>query len=198
MFSHSVRARTILLALILCLVAAVSVQARGRAERESRRRLAEVEKLIDEKRYNEAVRLLSEVVQEDPDRFDAAEQLMERIRVHRTEIDQSFAELNAAIRENDQEKIVVLIDKLEDLNPYPNESEAKLLDMLRAAGIERIYFVNLFRQLMARAKAQIQAGEYRRAVSTYLEYFQEDFQVPQPQQSAPLIKKVSGRDLWIG
>jgi len=177
LFSHSVRVRIILLALFICLVAAVSVQARGRAEQESRRRLAEVEKLIDEKRYNEAVRLLSEVVQEDPDRFDAAERLMERIRVRRTEIDQSFAELNAAIRENEQEKIVVLIDKLEDLNPYPSESEAKLLDMLRAAGIERIYFVNLFRQLMARAKAQIQAGEYRRAVSTYLEYFQEDFQI---------------------
>ena len=177
MFSPSVRVRTILLVLILCLVAAVGVQARGRAERESRQRLAEVQRLIQEKRYNEAVRLLSEVVREDPDRFDAAEQLMEQIRTRRAEIDQSFAELNEAIRQNDQENIVVLINKVEDLNPYPNESEAELLEMLRAAGVERIYFVNLFRKLMARAKARIQAGVYRQAVSTYLEYFQEGFQI---------------------
>ena len=177
MFSPSVRVRTILLVLILCLVAAVGVQARGRAERESRQRLAEVQRLIQEKRYNEAVRLLSEVVREDPDRFDAAEQLMEQIRTRRAEIDQSFAELNEAIRQNDQENIVVLINKVEKLNPYPNESEAELLEMLRAAGVERIYFVNLFRKLMARAKARIQAGVYRQAVSTYLEYFQEGFQI---------------------
>ena len=172
MFSPSVRARTILLALILCLAAAVSVQARGRAERESRRRLAEVEQLIEEKRYNEAVRLLSQAVQEDPERFDAAEELMELIRARRAEIDQSFAELNEAIRENELDQVVALMDKLEELNPYPSDSEAELLDMLRAAGVEQLYFVNQFRQLMARAKAQIEAGEYRRAVSTYLEGFQ--------------------------
>jgi hypothetical protein len=156
-------------------VAAVSVQARGRAERESRQRLAEVEKLIEEKRYNEAVRLLSEVVQEDPDRFDAAEELMEQIRTRRAEIDQNFAELNEAIRNNDSEKIVALVDTIEELNPYPNDAEADLLELLRAAGIERIYFVNLFRELMAQAKAQIQAGEYRQAVSTYLDLFRKDF-----------------------
>lgn len=177
MFSPSVRARTILLALILCLVAVVSVQARGRAERESRQRLGEVEKLIQEKRYNEAVRLLSEVVREDPDRFDAAEQLMEQIRTRRAEIDQSFAELNEAIRQNEEKKIVALIDTIEKLNPYPNEAEAALLDMLRAAGVERIYFVNLFRDLMARARAQIQSGEYRQAVSTYMELYGEDFRI---------------------
>ena len=177
MFSPSVRARTILLALILCLAAAVSVQARGRAERESRRRLAEVEQLIEEKRYNEAVRLLSEVVREDPDRFDAAEQLMEQIRARRVEIDQNFAKLNDAIRENEEQKIVTLVDTIEKLNPYPNEAEAALLEMIRTAGIEQIYFVNLFRDLMARARAQIGAGEYRQAVSTYLELFREDFRI---------------------
>jgi hypothetical protein len=177
LFSPSVRARTILLAIVLCLISVFSVQARGRAERESRQRLSEVELLIEEKRYNEAVHLLSEVVREDPDRFDAAEELMGQIRARRAEIDQSFAELNDAIRENEEETIVALIDKLGDLNPYPSDSEAELLDMLRAAGIERIYFVNLFRELMARAKAQIEAGEYRQAVSTYLEDFLRDFQI---------------------
>jgi hypothetical protein len=67
---------------------------------------------------------------------------------------------------------VTLIDKLEDLNPYPSESEAELLDMLRAAGVEQIYFVNQFRDIMARAKAQIDAGQYRQAVTTYLEGFE--------------------------
>gem|GEM_PF-1068981 len=177
LFSPSVRARTIFLALILCLTAAVSVQARGRAERESRQRLAEVQRLIQEKRYNEAVSLLSEVVREDPDRFDAAEQLMEQIRTRRAEIDQSFAELNEAIRENESERIVALIDEVEKLNPYPSESEADLLEMLRAAGIERIYFVNLFQQLMARARARIQAGVYRQAVLTYMEFFGENFRI---------------------
>jgi len=172
LYSPSVKGKIILLALILCLVAAVSVQARGRAERQSRERLAEVEQLIEEKRYNQAILLLSQVVKEDPDRFDAAEELMNRIRTFRGEIDAGFAELNTAIGENDLENIVTLIDKLEDLNPYPNEAEAELLDMLRAAGVEQLYFVNRFRDIMARAKAQIDAGRYRQAITTYLEGFE--------------------------
>ena len=172
LYSPSVKGKIILLALILCLVAAVSVQARGRAERQSRERLAEVEQLIEEKRYNQAILLLSQVVKEDPDRFDAAEELMNRIRTFRGEIDAGFAELNTAIGENDLENIVTLIDKLEDLNPYPNEAEAELLDMLRAAGVEQLYFVNRFRDIMARAKAQIDAGQYRQAITTYLEGFE--------------------------
>ncbi len=172
MYSPLAKGKIILLILILCLVAAVSVQARGRAERQSRERLAEVEKLIEEKRYNQAILLLSQVVKEDPDRFDAAEKLMNRIRMLRDEIDTGFAELNTAIRENDLERIVTLMDKLEDLNPYPSESEAELLNMLRAAGVEQIYFVNQFRDIMARAKAQIDAGQYRQAITTYLEGFE--------------------------
>ena len=105
--------------------------------------------MIEEKRYNEAVLLLSQVVKEDPDRFDAAEELMDLIRIRRTEIDEGYADLNTAIRENDLEGIVVLMDKLEELNPYPSDSESELLDMLRAAGVEQIYFVNLFRDIMA-------------------------------------------------
>jgi hypothetical protein len=171
LYSPSVKGKIVLLTLILCLVSAVSVQARGRAERQSRERLAEVEKLIEEKRYNQAVLLLSQVVKEDPDRFDAAEELMHRIRTLRDEIDAGFADLNTAIGENDLENIVTLMDKLEDLNPYPNEAEAELLDMLRAAGVEQLYFVNQFRDIMARAKAQIDAGQYRQAITTYLEGF---------------------------
>jgi len=172
LYSPSAKGKIILLVLILCLVAAVGLHARGRAERQSRQRLAEVEKLIEEKRYNQAILLLSEVVKEDPDRFDAAEELMNRIRTFRGEIDAGFAELNTAIGENDLENIVALIDKLEDLNPYPNEAEAELLDMLRAAGVEQLYFVNRFRDIMARAKVQVDAGRYRQAVTTYLEGFE--------------------------
>ncbi|MBA7568039.1 hypothetical protein ES708_09758 [subsurface metagenome] len=97
---------------------------------------------------------------------------MNRIRTFRGEIDAGFAELNTAIGENDLENIVTLIDKLEDLNPYPNEAEAELLDMLRAAGVEQLYFVNRFRDIMARAKAQIDAGRYRQAITIYLEGFE--------------------------
>jgi TolA-binding protein len=60
---------------------------------------------------------------------------------------------------------------LEELNPYPSKSEAELLDMLRAAGVEQIYFVNQFRDIMARAKAQIEAGQFLQAINTYLEGF---------------------------
>jgi hypothetical protein len=179
LFSLSVRARIILLALVLCLAAAVGVQARGSAERESRQRLAEVERLIEEKRYNDAVRLLSQVVQEDPDRFDAAEELMEQIRTHRAEIDQGFADLNQAIRDGEPEPVVMnRVDRLEELNPYPSVSEKELLDRLLATGIKIIALQKVFEDLMARARAQIEAGEFRQAVSTYLGGFEiarEDF-----------------------
>ncbi len=173
MFSPSVRVRTILPALILCLASAVGVQAKGSAERESRQRLAEVERLIEEKRYNDAVRLLSEVVQEDPDRFDAAEELMQQVRARRTEIDQAFAQLNQAIRDSETEQVVMSrVERVEELNPYPSASEKDLLDRLMATGIKVIALQQEFDELMAAARAQIEAGEFRQAVSTYLGGFE--------------------------
>ncbi|MBN2551114.1 MAG: hypothetical protein JXB06_00030, partial [Spirochaetales bacterium] len=154
-------------------MAAVSAQGRGSAERESRRRLAEVERLIEEKRYNQAVRLLSEVVQEDPDRFDAAEVLMEQIRARRAEIDEAFAELNQAIRDNEPEQVVVgRIEHLEELNPYPSPAEEALIARLLETGIWVVAKQREFEEAMDRARAQIDAGEFRQAVSIYLDAFE--------------------------
>ncbi len=172
MFSHFVKGKIAILAVFLCLAATATVAARGRVERESRARLDQVEQLIDEKRYNEAILLLSQVVKENPDRFDAAEKLMEQIRARRAEIDQSFAELNEAVRDGESEQIILdRIVSLNELNPYPSESEKALIEELLETGIWAIAKQERFEEEMARARAQIEAGEFRQAVSIYLEAF---------------------------
>jgi len=172
LFSHFVKGKIAILAVFLCLAATATVAARGRVERESRARLDQVEQLIDEKRYNEAILLLSQVVKENPDRFDAAEKLMEQIRARRAEIDQSFAELNEAVRDGESEQIILdRIVSLNELNPYPSESEKALIEELLETGIWAIAKQERFEEEMARARAQIEAGEFRQAVSIYLEAF---------------------------
>ncbi len=172
LFSRSEKVKVAFFAIALCLLSALNIDARGQTERQSRARLAEVERLIDEKRYNEAILLLTQVIKEDPDRFDAAEQLMGRIRKIREEYNRNFDELIAALFvETDLGKALELIKKLEELDPNPGQGLAEALALARS-GTEVVHFLNSFRDLIQRAKVRMEAGEYEEALAIYLEGFQ--------------------------
>ncbi len=55
-------------------LSAASVTAGGQAES----RIGEAERLVDESRYDEAILLLKQVIEDDPDRLDEAERLLSK------------------------------------------------------------------------------------------------------------------------
>jgi hypothetical protein len=159
---------TILLVLACCL-APPAAFAGGRAERESRARLAEAQALIDARRYNDAILLLAQIVKEDPERFDSAEQLMNQIRAARELFNKKLAELNSALFEqNDIGKGLELISELEALDPYPSQSVREILARARE-GREQVYYLTLFEEIMNRAKQELDQGRCLEAASIYLD-----------------------------
>ena len=161
-----------LLLLVLCLGLALplAVLAGGRAEKGNRDRLAQVEQLITEKRYNEAISELSKLIKENPDLFDAAERLMARIRTVRAKYNAKLEELFQAIRENNEDKGRILIEELENLDPHPNEEIAAFLDNLKR-DFGNVAGTRQFTEIMNAAADLLRQGMYAEANSRYLEGF---------------------------
>jgi tetratricopeptide (TPR) repeat protein len=160
-----------LLVLIVACGLPFAVHSAGRAEKEARSRLAEVERLIDARKYNEAILRLAEIAKDNPDLFDAAEQLMNRIRKARSQYNAMFEEMvRTLFEEKDIEKALKLIAELQRLDPYPNPAMAKALEL---ASHGRNLAVNLkkFTEIMDAAALLLRAGRYADANAKYLETF---------------------------
>ena len=157
--------------LVLCLGAVVGALAAGGIERSTRQHLREAEALVNERQYNEAILLLSRIVKDDPEAFEAAEKLMQRIRSVRGEYNDTYQELLVALFEdNDLGRALELIGKLQALDPNPSATTARALNQAREAA-ELVYNLNLFRELMAAARVLLDRRQYRQAVDRYLEGF---------------------------
>jgi hypothetical protein len=144
---------------------------RGSAERESRARLAQVSELIAERKYNQAILALSELLKQNPDLFDAAEGLMQQIRDARAVYNAKFEELITALfEENNIAKGLALIDELEKLDPYPNEAVARALEQAKV-GRELVVNMNRFNRIMDEAAELLGEGRYAEANARYLEGF---------------------------
>ena len=162
-----------ILLLALCLGIGLPLVAfpRGSAERESRARLAQVSELIAERKYNQAILALSELLKQNPDLFDAAEGLMQQIRDARAVYNAKFEELITALfEENNIAKGLALIDELEKLDPYPNEAVARALEQAKV-GRELVVNMNRFNRIMDEAAELLGEGRYAEANARYLEGF---------------------------
>jgi len=144
---------------------------RGAAEKADRERLAQAEQLIEERKYNQAILALHELLQQNPELFDGAEKLMERIRTARTEYNVKFEELiKALFEENNVPKGLALIAELEALDPYPNEAVARALEQAKV-GRELVVNMNRFNRIMDEAAALLAQWSFAEANARYLEGF---------------------------
>jgi hypothetical protein len=162
---------TLLLVLFLASGLPLAVQAGGRAERENRARLAEVERLIEARRYNDAILRLTVIVKENPDLFDAAERLMNRIREAKSQYNAKFEEMvRTLFEERNITRGLELIDELDQLDPYPNPTMAKALELARF-GRELVVNLKRFTEIMDAAAALLRQGRFVEADTKYLEAF---------------------------
>jgi len=160
--------KIIIFFLLLPLISPLILHAEGRGEQESLQKLRRAEKLIEEKDYNQAIILLTDIARSDPDKFEAVEKLMQKIRRIRTEYNRLYEELiNALFEDYDPERALDLIAELQELDPNPNEATEKALAQAKA-GTEIVHFLKRFEEIMDTGLALLKEEKYTGAIENYL------------------------------
>jgi tetratricopeptide (TPR) repeat protein len=124
--------------------------------------------MIVEKRYNEALLLLAEVIRKDPERIDEAESLIRRIRIIRGDYNNKYEELiNVLYEQRDVEKALEIIRELEALDANPNPVAQSAVLKAKDSALF-IFNQNRFNDIMTRAAALLDQKNYWEAVGLYL------------------------------
>ena len=162
--------------------------------------LKEAELLIEERRYNQAIELLTEVMRDSPRYFDEAEKLLAKIREARELYNRTYHELleTLDIREGeelDEQEAYEIIRRLEELDAEPNSASIEAFAQARRS---IIFTVNdqRFQQIMNQADTLLADQRYIEAIELYLSGFdlhrelfeeEEDFNSPQ------LLRQIDSR-----
>ena len=127
--------------------------------------MLEAEVLIEELKYNEAILILTDIMREHPDRFDEAQDLLNRIRDARKYYNEKYADLIKAYQGN-LEDAYPIIKELEELDPDPNDAAAQSLKLAKeTAGF--VYNNNRFIMIMDRAAELLEIDRYYEAIGVY-------------------------------
>lgn len=137
--------------------------------------LDEARQLIEERKYNDAIAIISEVMKENPRRFDDAEKLMSDIRVARAEYNRVYNHLIEILdiqegEELNEEEAYAIIQKLEQLDADPNEASVAAFAQARRS---IVFTVNnqRFQGIMTEGDQLLDEGRYMDAVELYLSGF---------------------------
>lgn len=116
--------------------------------------------------------LLEESVRENPELIEASEQVMDRIRNQRAAYNDEFERLiqNLIDSPEDIERTLSIIDRMEELDRYPNERVAEQVAQARIIA-QLAFDRNLARTIMEEGRELIEAGRYADAVERYLSGF---------------------------
>lgn len=140
----------------------------GQGEKE----LRNAQKLIDGKQYNDAIRVLTLLMRDRPEYADRAEELLERIRNERNNIEILYDELRQAVfvRRN-ADAAREIIRRLEILEHPPSE---KTLNEIRQAELELTLLAdrNRFDAVMEEAVGREAEGAYWEALGRYVSGFE--------------------------
>lgn len=131
--------------------------------------LARAEALIAEKKYDEAIRVLTAYSLENPASIYETQNLLDEIRVEREKINNLMDDLITAIYdEEDFEKGDRIINEIKDLNPNPDQLSKLFLRNARNAAT---FVVNKkkFKELMDQALDNLSRDEYGEALDKYLQ-----------------------------
>ncbi len=156
--------------IILILVVFLPAAIFGSGQKEDR--MPQVVSLMDERRYNDAILLLAEIMKTNPDQFAEAQILMQKITTARDSYNLLYDELITVLDPPegeviDEDKAYAIIREMESLDSNPNKAAVAAFAQAKKSIVfaveNRTYSI-----IMETAAAQIEAGEYTEAVDTYL------------------------------
>lgn len=163
--------KVIYLILIIFIFMTLNLYARGHKEE----RIPDAMVLVEERRYNDAILLLTEIMKTSPDQFAEAQKLIQKISIARGRYNTLYEELirilnpppGAAI---DEDRAYTVIREMEDLDSDPNKASVAAFGQARKSIVfaveNRTYSI-----IMDTAADHISRKEYLEAIETYLEGF---------------------------
>ncbi|MDX9800577.1 MAG: hypothetical protein RBT69_04485 [Spirochaetia bacterium] len=142
--------------------------------------------LVEEKKYSEAVKLLAEVVKNQPERLDEVESLMAVIRGARNQYNINYSNLIQLLKkenltDQDIAEAYNLINEMEKIDADPDQAIAKSFESARRTIVFR-YNDLQFRDIMDRALVLLDEKKYWEALALYSsavglhrDFFVEDY-----------------------
>lgn len=132
-------------------------------------RVAQAKVLIAQKNYNDALLILVKVVSEEPDRQDEAQELINEIMRLRNQYNSDYEKvINLLYVQENVEEALKVINSLEALDTNPNKQTIE--EIKQAKRTARLKANNKrYNDIMARALAALNRGEYGAAIQVYLE-----------------------------
>ncbi|NNM67990.1 MAG: hypothetical protein HKM06_08280 [Spirochaetales bacterium] len=131
-------------------------------------RIAKAKELIAQKNYNEAILLLTQVVKQEPDRLDQAQELLDQIRRARNRFNDDFERLLKVLyTEQDEGKALQIIKAMEATDKNPN-SEMRQEIALAKRSAQLIYYQKRFNAIMKEGLAALNQKKYSQALQVYL------------------------------
>jgi hypothetical protein len=155
------------LIIILLVTGAVHVSAAGQGDKGTAYTIEDAENLMAEKKYDDAIIVLVEIVRNDPEQMEKAQSLINDIKKVRDKYNAKYEELITVLfDEEDYERSLQLITELETLDSNPNDSTQNAIREARISA-ELVYFRQVFNEIMDRGRELIVQGDYREAVRIY-------------------------------
>ncbi len=135
--------------------------------------IAKAEDLITEGRYNEAVVVLHDIIDTEPDRIDEAERLLRRIRAVRTDYNELFERLLNHLDESpeDLETTLSIIEDMERLEAHPNPQVRQQLQAARTIA-QLAYDREMVIRILREAAGLLEERRYAEALERYQEGFE--------------------------
>ncbi|MBN2535010.1 MAG: hypothetical protein JXB88_19165 [Spirochaetales bacterium] len=143
------------------------VQAAGQKED----KLEQAKELFNQKKYNDALILISQVIEEDPEKVEEAVKLSNKIMAIMELFNKKYEELITTLyEEQDVEKGRDLIEEIKEIYPEPNIEIQNSISYAEE-GANLVVNLNLFEEIMEEALKQLSSREFILAVKTYISGF---------------------------
>ncbi len=159
--------RKVIVLLIIVVTLPLSLHSEELTNKELNDRIKEAQAYFNEQDYDSAILILTEVVENNPDRLDQAVDLMDKITEIRNQYNEKYRDLLTALYEDeDPKRALELIEEMEALEKNPNEVAKQALRTARIS-MELIYNKIRLREIMDEAKIQLDFHEYNNALVLY-------------------------------
>ncbi len=163
--TRAVGLRALILSILVFLMAAPLFAGGQREDR-----LRRVDRLIEQRYYNEALKLLTDIMIDQPDLWDRAQERMDELYAI---LDQKSAledRIYDALVSDDVDRAYGLLQELQKLDPSPNKDAEQLFSEI-VFNIGIIRNEKLLDEIMARARVALDDGRIDDALETYLTGF---------------------------
>ena len=135
---------------------------------QKRKTLEQVDALIEQKKINDALVLLQQYMDENPDDFDQAQKRINKI----LKIRQNYADIAKELfrvleyEPENNEKQLNIIAELENMEKNPNEATKKFIKQAKSAA-QFTYYRTLYNKIMAEGSKQKEQKKYQESINTF-------------------------------